>query len=397
VRLTNLEMIRLRASSRTTHLLVELGADDGRTGLGDGSIAASDMAVAAAAQELFRETLVGQPVEAIARLIDEVRRRTGGDPDINRATAASALEHALWDLRGQEVGLPVWALLGGRRRERISLYANVNRGIVDRSPESFARHAAAAVEAGFRGVKCAPFDGVRPETSRERDTQDAISLGIRRVEAVRGAVGGEVGLMVDCHGRFDFDTAVEVAERLRGSALFWLEEPVATHPYMRVVTSPRSAEVRFDGGARDPEYGRLRDVAAATSIPLAAGEFFFGIDQFEDLLATDALGFLMPDVKHCGGLWETVRIGAVAEARGVGIAPHNPAGALGTLAAAHVCAALVSFDWLELQWLEMPWRAELLEPPELISSGALLLPDGPGLGARLNGRTVAAHRIALDE
>src|SRR5262245_23410860 len=152
MRLKGLEAIRLRATPRTTHLLFELATDDGRTGLGDGSLAASDAAVAAGAQELFTEVLVGRPVESIAGLIDELRRRAGDEPGIDRATAVSALEQALWDLRGQEVGLPLWALLGGRRRERIPLYANVNRGIVERSPESFAKHAAAAIEAGFRGV-----------------------------------------------------------------------------------------------------------------------------------------------------------------------------------------------------------------------------------------------------
>ncbi len=395
--LSSLEVIRLRASPKTTILVIRLSTDDGRTGLGEGSAAGSDVAVAAAASELFQAALAGRRVESIARLLEELRVHTGPTPGIARATAASALEQGLWDLRGQQVDLPVWALLGGMRRERVPLYANINRGLSDRSPEAFADRARQAAAAGFGAVKCAPFDGVRPEAIHETGTRRAIDLGIERVDAVRRAIGGDLQLMVDCHGRFDRETAIEVAHRLADFKLLWLEEPLSTHPDMHVLASVTEGEPGSRYEAPDRAYGGLRDVATASPIPLAGGEFFFGLAQFEDVLQTGALRYLMPDVKHCGGLWEALRIGTLAEAHGVALAPHNPSGAVATLASAHLGVSLVAFDRLEFQWLEVPWRAELLDPPEQIAAGTLLLPAGPGLGARLNERTVAAHRIPLHE
>lgn len=392
--LSSLEVIRLRASPTTTILIVRLATADGRTGLGEGSAAGSDVAVAIAASELFAAALVDRPVESIAALIDELRVRAGPTPGIARATAVSALEQALWDLRGQQVDLPVWALLGGRRRTHVPLYANINRGLSDRSPEGFAGRARQAGVAGFSAIKCAPFDGVRPEAIREIGTRRAIELGIERVDAVRQAIG-DLELMVDCHGRFDQETAIEVAHRLADFKPLWFEEPLSTHPDMHVLASVRDGEPAAHHGAPDRAYGGLRDVAMASPIPVAGGEFFFGLAQFEDVLQIGALRYLMPDVKHCGGLWEALRIGTLAEAHGVAVAPHNPSGAVATLASAHLGVALVAFDRLEFQWLEVPWRAELLDPPEQIAAGTLLLPDGPGLGARLNAKTVAAHRIPL--
>lgn len=393
--LSALEVIRLRATPKTTVLVLRLATDDGSTGLGEGSAAGSDAAVAAAAADLFAAVLADQPVTSIARLIEELRSLAGPMPGIARATAASALEQCLWDLRGQDVGLPIYALLGGQRRDRIPLYANVNRGLIDRSPAAFAERGRQAASSGFRAVKCAPFDGVRPEAVRESDTRGAIELGIERVQAVRRAIGDEVDLMVDCHGRFDRETAVEVASRLASYDLLWLEEPLSTHPDMHVLAAVRDGDPFMAHQEVDPTYGGLGDVAAASPIPLAGGEFFFGLAQFEEVLRTGALRYLMPDVKHCGGLWEALRIGTLAEAHQVSLAPHNPSGAVATLASAHLGAALVAFDRLEYQWLEVPWRASLLDPPERVEHGMLFLPDGPGLGARLDERTVTRYRVGL--
>lgn len=367
----SLEIIRLRASQRTTFLLFRLHASTGRSGLGEATMGGDDATKAAAARRLFEGCLAGRPVADHDTLTAELKAALGPHPPIAHATACSALEQALWDLRGQQEGVPVYALLGDRQREHVTLYANINRGTLDRTPAGFAARAQQAAAQGFQAIKCAPFDQVEPQRLHEPAVRAAIELGIERVAAVRAAIGPQVALMVDCHNRFDSQTALAIAERLAPFDLRWFEEPVRAH-------------------------AGLAEVGGRCTLPLAGGESLYGLQQFAELLDRVPLRFVMPDVKHCGGVGELWRIGAMARERGVAVAPHNPSGPLATLASAHVGIALPTFDLLEYQWNEVPWAAELLDPPEQIVAGRLAVADRPGLGVRLNEAVVRKHTIALD-
>jgi galactonate dehydratase len=392
--LSALEIICLRANPRTTLLFVQLHTREGPIGLGEASMAHADGLVARTARSLFDRTLAGRPVDDIGQLIEELRHNLSSWPTVPEATALSGLEQALWDLRGQQIRQPLHALFGGMRRAHVPLYANINRGTRDRSPQGFASHARAAAEDGFSVIKCAPFDGVEPGRLREPPVVRAIELGVHRVTAVREAIGPNVELEVDCHGRFDVETAVDVAQRIAPLRPRWYEEPIRVHPEFPLL----------DGAPHEPghtvepdhyDFAGLAEVARRIQIPLASGEYLFGIQQVRRLMEAHAVRFLMPDVKHCGGLWEAVQIGSLAAAFGVAISPHNPSGPVATLASAHVAAALPSFDLLEYQWGEVEWRISLLDPPERREGSDLVVPQEPGLGARLNPAVVAAHRIPL--
>jgi galactonate dehydratase len=119
-------------------------------------------------------------------------------------------------------------------------------------------------------------------------------------------------------------------------------------------------------------------------------------DEFDILLDQGALSFVMPDVKHCGGLASALRIATVADLHSVAIAPHNPSGPIGTVASAHLASVLPRFDILEYQWGDVPWRTELVVPAERIEGGCLCVPELPGFGATLNEDLVREHLIALD-
>jgi galactonate dehydratase len=291
------------------------------------------------------------------------------------ATAVSATEQALWDLAGQAYGQPVWKLLGGKQRPRIWVYANVNRatgvagvpgGTTDRSPEAFAANARRAVAAGFRAIKLASFDGMP-----RLDTPEAIEAaerGIACVFAVREAVGPQVQVLLDVHSHFNAAWAIRVARRLEPARLFWYEDPV-----------PRS------------DWEGLARVRREIEQPIAAGESFFGLEPFWRLFtagtnaaAGPLVDVAMPDVKHCGGLGMMMRIGTLAEAAHVLIAPHNPSGPVAQAATIHACAALPNFTILEHAFGETDWRHELIEPAEDLTGGFHEVPDTPGLGVRLN-------------
>jgi galactonate dehydratase len=151
--------------------------------------------------------------------------------------------------------------------------------------------------------------------------------------------------------------------------LFWYEEPVP-HLYL----------------------DELERVTASVAAPTASAESVYGMEGFRPFLTRPIVDVIMPDVKHCGGLAEIKRIAGAARMRQLPVAPHNPSGPVAAAASAQVMSTERDFLILEFAWGEAEWRADLLEPAERIEDGYLVLPEGPGLGHRLNASMVDAHR-----
>jgi galactonate dehydratase len=284
------------------------------------------------------------------------------------ATACSAIEQALWDLAGKALDVPTYALFGGRVRDTLPVYANINRATTMRTPSGFAATAKAAVRDGFRAVKGAPFDGFPPAGSAAAAIEAAVENGIACVAAMREAVGPDVEVMVDCHSFFDVPLAERVARRLEPQNLAWYEEPVA----------PERIE-------------ETREIRRRIQQPMAAGEILYGVAGFAPLSRNRTVNVIMPDVKHCGGLLELTRIAAAADQEGVMVAPHNPSGPVSTAANVQVCAVLKNFRLLEFQWGETGWRHEIVSPVERFERGTLHVPTRPGFGIELDERVVRAH------
>ena len=279
------------------------------------------------------------------------------------ATAVSGLRTAVAQLTAMRSGLTLSEYLGARPTQSVELYANINRALfaTERTPADFGIMAERAARAGFRTVKCAPFDEVNPPSSADLILGDA-STGIARVRAVREAIGPRAKLLVDCHGRFDRDSAPLVAEDLAKLDVGWFEEPV------------------------DPESNAedLAEIARWAKMPIAGGESGYGADFFDDLLDSEAVSIIMPDVKHCGGAIEAVTAGRSAILKGRGFSMHSPSGPVSLLASGHATAAVRGAMPLEHAVYEADWRADLIDPPERIENGHLALPNTPGLGATLN-------------
>jgi galactonate dehydratase len=276
------------------------------------------------------------------------------------ATAVSATEQALWDLAGKAAGLPVHALFGDTNPSPIPLYANINRSVTDRTPDGFSAKATKAVGEGFRAIKLAPFDGINQREVRSHAERAKVRLGIDCVAAVRDAVGTGVDVMVDCHSAFDRGTAESVVRELAAVGVTWFEEPLPLTDIEAHIVLRRSVN--------------------SLGMELVGGELFFGVEGFLPWLAAGAFDIIMPDVKHCGGLAALRAIGSVANAAGVGVAPHNPSGPLSTLASGHALAGLHGHRPLEIAWGEVPWRGEVVGSAEIVRDGHLHLPPGPGFG-----------------
>ena len=365
MKITDFEPIIVRVNQRGDWVFVRVHTDEGIVGLGEASHAGND-ALLLAALAHYRERLIGQDPTRIQAIWRQLHNKNAGRVE---HTALSGVEQALWDVLGQKLGAPIRDLFGGPLRDKLRLYANINRHVADRSPEGFARAAQQAVAEGFTAVKLAPFDELRAPDHVRTGPKAAWRKGVERVYAVRAAIGDEVELLVDCHERMDAPEAMMVAQALAEARLYWYEEPVAnTH-------------------ADD-----LARVSAAAPMPTASAESVYAVAVFAPFLQRRLVDILMPDVKHDGGLMETVAIAGAARAAGLLIAPHNPSGPAACAATAQVSCTLSNFVILEYAWGEVPWRAELLEPAERIENGYLLLPAGPGLGHRLNESVVAEHR-----
>jgi galactonate dehydratase len=275
-------------------------------------------------------------------------------------TAYSAIEQAMCDIAAQALGVPLHEMLGGLLRSTVPVYANINRAANRRTPEDFAEKAQQAASEGFRAVKAAVFDDFPTASADQAEREAKVDLGVLRLEAMRKAVGPSIDIMVDCHSRFDRALSIAVAKRLEPVNLRWYEEPV--NPEDLVDT---------------------RAIRDSIKQPMAGGEILFGREGFLPLLQSQAVDVIMPDVKHCGGIFEGKKIAALAETYGVGFSPHNPSGPVSMAASAQLAATVPNCPVLEHAWGEVDWRAELLDPPERFENGAIVLSGNPGIGHKL--------------
>ncbi|MCZ6678421.1 MAG: mandelate racemase/muconate lactonizing enzyme family protein [Candidatus Poribacteria bacterium] len=346
----------VHVNHRGDWVFVQVHAEDGLTGVGEASHGRGDAGVVQIINEL-KPALIGWDVFQI----EDFHRRFYHEHEGHRYhTAISGIEHALWALAGKALGVPAYRLLGGSCRQKIRLYANINRATVDRTPEGFAQNAQKAVEEGFTAIKCAPFDDASVRDISRGTLAPAVRMGIERIRRIRETIGPEVDLMVDCHSRFNPGLIIQTARELDDLHLFWVEDPVPL-----------------------TDLDALSHVSQSTSMPIATGETLRTKAGFRRLLAQGAADFILPDIKHVGGILELKKIAAMAEAANVMVTPHNPSGPVATAASVQCMATVPNFAILEYAWGEVAWRPELVNPPERIIDGFIELSNRPGLGIDL--------------
>ena len=298
------------------------------------------------------------------------------------ASAVSSLRAAVNDALARRAQLPLVEYLrmegglAGEVPDKVELYANINRsmlpddhGPVDRSPDAFATAAATAVDAGFRTVKCAPFDECRSPFESTGLPPEA-DAGLERVRMVRQTIGDGVRLFIDCHSRFDIDSAIELGDELGSIGIDWFEEPV-------------------DPVRLTEDLLRIRD---SVDLPFAGAEHGYGLSLFRSLIESEALDIVMPDVLHCGGPAEAFLIGCELESSNPGsVSLHCPSGPVSLATSAHATAAFGNALPMEHAVNEVDWRAEVLEPRERVIDGHFEFGGEPGIGGVLDYSTVFAR------
>lgn len=370
--IARIERKTLQVSPKSCWIFLSVICSDGHVGHGEATMEGHETAVIAALDRLVT-ILPGSP--AAPAQCRPLNFLSAIGHTSHAYTALSALDQALWDAEGHRAGLGVSALLSDSPRP-VRLYANVNRGIATRSPEGFAKAASLALADGYSMIKIAPFDGLDWRQGREDDTTALYESGLDRIAAVRDALGGKAALAVDCHWRFDNDSATQLITDLRAMDLYWLECPLPEPP------------------DAVPDLRRLRGLCAAAGTRLAGLENANGLDAARPFIEGGAYDIIMPDVKYAGGISECLRIARAADLCDVLCSPHNPTGPICHAASLHLAAALANCPVLEHQFRETPLFDTIVDDRFAgLTQGHTTPPPGPGFGVPLHlERAEAAQR-----
>lgn len=284
-------------------------------------------------------------------------------------SAISGIEIALWDIFGKLLGQPVWRLLGGKCRDYLRTYTHPGMGNMGSVYETLAagdlvERGLAVIEAGYDAVKvvCIPYSHY---TSPNRDI-DRVG---RMITDLRAAVGPDVEIMVDFHGRPNsVALARDYIAALAHTRPLFVEEPVPPEDMRGMV-----------------------HLTATAPVTIAGGERLIGRRDFAEAINARAFHIAQPDICHAGGLWETRKIAAMAETAGMGIAPHNPLGPIAGVAALHLGIAVPNLVIQEEMSGAVPWYGDVVSWPITRRPGRWDLPEKPGLGIEVDERVIAQH------
>lgn len=270
-------------------------------------------------------------------------------------SALSGIEIACWDIVGKFYNASVRDLLGGRIREKVPIYANA-WFCGARTPQEFADKAKYTVSKGIKALKWDPFGKARMTLSRE-EMDNAVAC----VATVRQAVGWNVELLIECHGRFNHFTAVNISREMAPFKPMFIEEP----------TVPDCIEL-------------LKWTRDHSAVPVAAGERFYGKYPFWDVLHREALDIAQPDIFHNGGILESKKVAAMCESCHVPVSFHNPSGPVSNAAILQLAACTPNFLIHEIMVTDGSFRTSVTDEEINYEDGFILIPQGPGLGIEVD-------------
>ncbi|HWE61108.1 MAG TPA: mandelate racemase/muconate lactonizing enzyme family protein [Chloroflexota bacterium] len=361
-------------------LLVQVHTDEGIIGLGEAAAYGGPLAVAGViVREELRPLLLGEDPFRVERLWQKMYSRSHQHGRRGAVLMAiSGIDIALWDIIGKATRTPLYRLLGAYR-DRVEAYASAGFYAEGKGPAELAREMAGYAAAGFTHMKMKvgrnPAAMLNPLSDMPEPGFAVASLeeDLRRVHAVREAIGPDVKLMVDANNAWTPSTALAMMRELARDRIYWLEEPVST----------------------DDVTGSAL-VAHTLDVPVAGYETEVGIYGFRDLIAAGAVDIVQPDVIWSGGISECRRIAALAAAYRLPCIPHVFSSGLSLVANLHFIASIPNGLLLEFDRNPNPLRQELFEEPiDIDAGGFVTMPDRPGLGVTLNMRTVERYRVEL--
>lgn len=339
---------------RTNWVFVKIYTDEGITGVGEATLEYKEKALFGAVEHI-KEYLVGKNPLDIERHRHDIYRDAywRGGPVL--MSALSAVETALWDILGKTLGVPVYQLLGGKVRDKVRIYVN-GWFAGAKEPEEFAEKAKIAVKRGVTAMKWDPFGKSYLEITGKN-----LDKALRCVDEVRRAVGNDVDLLIEGHGRFNIPTAINIAKELAPFKPMFFEEPVP----------PDNLDA-------------LKAVRDKSPVAISAGERLYTMRDYKKMFDLMAADYIQPDVSHAGGIMELKNIAAEAECRYIPFAPHNPSGPVACAATLQLAALCPNFSILEIMYSDVAYRGEITNENLKYADGFIEIPNGAGLGIEIN-------------
>jgi galactonate dehydratase len=364
-----IETLVVNAGMRNWIFVKVLTNQPGLIGWGEATLEWKTGAVVSAVGDLAN-ILVGADPRDLNNCIRMMRRQSYWRLGTIGMSAVSAIETALWDIAGKDLGVPVWRLLGGRVRNKVRVYTHLGLGDMNAVYHSFdaellLAHTASIKTQGYTAAKIVnvPYSGYVSEPSAVRVFADAVH---RLVDSL----GPDFSLMIDFHGRpASPRVALDYIDSIAELPVMFVEEPI-----------------------QPGDIAGLAYLRSRSRIAIASGERLIEADEFDNTLTAHAVDIIQPDLCHCGGLDAGRRIAQRAEILGIGVAPHNPAGPVAGASALHFAVATPNHIIQEEMVGAVPWYdAVVQQSPIKRNAGYWAVPDAPGLGIEIDEAEAARH------
>jgi D-xylonate dehydratase len=351
-------------------ILVRVYTDAGVVGTGESYWGGGDTAII----DRMKPFLVGENPLDIDRLYEHLVQKMSGEGSVSGKviSAISGIEIALHDAAGKLLDLPAYQLVGGKYRDEVRVYCDLHTEN-EADPQACAAEAERVVENfGYDAIK---FDldvpsGHEKDRANRHLRNPEIDHKVEIVEATTEAVGDKADVAFDCHWSFTGGSAKRLAEALEEYDVWWLEDPVP----------PENHDVQ-------------EEVTKSTTTPIAVGENVYRKFGQRTLLEPQAVDIVAPDLPRVGGMRETRKIADLADMYYIPVAMHNVSSPIGTMASAHVGAAIPNSLALEYHSYELGWWEDLVEEDDLIEEGRMEIPEEPGLGLTLDLDAVGNHMV----
>jgi len=367
-----------RSSHMAKYVFVQVETDEGLTGWGEittypGTIA--NRTIAAALRELDGLLRGDDPTQVEALWHKMFRAYTYLGTRGAVTAMISGVDIACWDIKAQALGVPVYELLGGKIRPNVPLYTHFQ---YDQTVERMVENAVAEVGRGSVSIKTDPFIAAGGELMLTRHTaytngeieREIENRGVAMIEGIRKAVGPDIQVLIDAHAMYNVPTAVRLATRLAPYDITWFEEPVP----------PES-------------YEALQAVRNQVPVRICVGERLYTRFEFLPILNRHLTDYIMPDVTWTGGISELKKIATLAETFYTPISPHDASGPVNLMAGAQVAISVPNFYRLEARRIKLDFYNAFLETPLTVQGDALVVPNAPGLGVKIDLEYLKAHEI----
>lgn len=367
MKITGLKTLVVNADMRNW-VFVKIETDvPGLFGWGEASLEWKTRAIVGALED-FEVMVVGEDPRNIEHLYQKMYRQSFWALGVIGMSAISAIEQSLWDIKGKDLGVPVYQLLGGKVRDRVRMYTHLGGGDMKAVYDTFSVEplielAKNVIDKGYTALKVVFVPYSKTIEGRGKVNQFANMFG-----SLREAVGEDIDIMVDFHGRTTPAMAIQYINAIEEFNPFFCEEP-----------------------CRPENIDSIKMVTENTKVPIATGERHVSIYQYKEIFEKNAVHVIQPDLCHCGGLWAAKKIAAMAEVYNMGVAPHNPLGPVANAVALHFALSTPNFLIQEDMLTDVPWRWDVVETEIDSKNGYWNVPTKPGLGIEINEKEAKKH------